>query len=64
MIAKVETQEKAVEDLRENTSLHESAFLEKDAGILEPRTVVENAERYSRCNNLEICGVQQAENKF
>lgn len=45
LTSKVETQGKALEDLREKTTVLESPILEKNAEIRELRTAVDNGEQ-------------------
>lgn len=63
LIAKLESQNAAICDLKHKVSELEGAIAKRDVEICQLKVAVDNAEQYSRRQNIEIHGVSQQPNE-
>ncbi|CAN8024435.1 unnamed protein product [Ixodes persulcatus] len=63
LLKKTENQSRTIEELSKKTNRLEALVVERDEEIQSLKLAVDNAEQYSRRNNIEIHGVKQVANE-
>lgn len=63
LLKKTENQSRTIEELSKKTNRLEALVVERDEEIQSLKLAVDNAEQYSRRNNIEIHGVEQVANE-